>query len=128
MLVDGSGKKFQFYLQQYINNKSLTPMLSENSKFSHDEKIEKTDAIQEAKKLGADYALVTVLGYVRDAPPLTIMQHYVYIASGSLYRVNDEKEIWAITGFRLGDSDVDRHRYNRLLNRLAKIVVTDITR
>lgn len=122
--VEGSGEEFLGQLE--VKLRELVPavtMMRENSagKFTYAKRPVTEEVIDHARSLGADYAVILVLGEMRDAAPFTFRPDFVTLNWGGMYRVADRTEVW--TSGAVVIQGANPEKYNRLLTELAERVV-----
>lgn len=123
----GSGKQLQLSIQRELDRVSNYEIMifEPNNRLNHTTKIKRGNAIIEAKKMGADYCLLLILGEFRNAAPFTFRSDFVTLESGVLIDVNTKKDVWSLDSpFLLDKGNPGNHL--GLIDKIAKTVVESI--
>lgn len=124
----GSGKQLQRSVQHELEMISNYEVISfkANSVLNHQTQITKDKAIEESKKIGADYSLILNLGEFRNAAPMTFRSDFVTLQSGYLIDTETKKSIWTLEQpFVLEKTNIGNHI--GLIDDIARSVAKSIT-
>lgn len=122
--VEGSGEEFLGQLEMKLREfVPAVTMIRESraGKFTYATTPGTEEVIDYARSLGADYAIICVLGEMRDAAPFTFRPDFVTLNWGAMYRVADRTEVWKSETVVIQGGNPPA--YNRLLTILAERVV-----
>jgi hypothetical protein len=122
----GSGALLTESVVTRLRGTSFSVVTTNDPAFTHTKVASKEEALQEAKKLGADYCLQLVLGEFLNAAPMTFRPDYVYLSQGMMYQVSTGEAVWTLTApHRLEKGNPGSHL--PLVDRFSQMVVRSVT-
>lgn len=92
----GSGKGLTDQIVTTLRAGRMKPVITDNAKFSHTKIANIDDAITDAKRLNADYVLITQLGEFQNAAPMSFRADFVWLQNAELYRTSDKAQVWRV--------------------------------
>jgi hypothetical protein len=123
----GSGRMLMHAVMGRLGGTSFETITTRSKAFNHRTIASKEAALQEAKRLNADYCLQLVLGEFRNAAPMSFRSDYVYLSQGVMFDVATGQEVWRLR------SPLYRQKENignhlPLIHQIARIVADSIVK
>lgn len=92
----GSGSGLTKQIVTTLRAGRMKPIQTDNAKFSHTKVADLDAAITDAKRLKADYVLITELGEFQNAAPMSFRPDFVWLQNAELYRTSDKVQVWRL--------------------------------
>jgi len=93
----GTGASLSLQVTQALRSRGgMKPITTDNAKFGHDKIADSTAAINDAKRLSADYVFIMQLGEFQNAAPMSFRPDFAWLQEAVLYRTKDGAQVWRL--------------------------------